>query len=418
MTTREEKEVLQAKETSAITKIENGSIVTPKGFSSDGVHAGLRYSRNDLGVIYSEVPANCAAVYTQSHFQAAPLKVTQASIAEEELLQAIIVNSANANACTGEQGLKDAYEMRERTADLFNIKPHYVGVASTGVIGEFLKMDKIRAGIEQLKPHSTHEAAEAFQTAILTTDLVMKTSCYQVEIDGKTVTIGGAAKGSGMIHPNMATMLSFVTTDAKIDSASLQTLLSKTTDKTYNQITVDGDTSTNDMVLVMANGLAENELLNEQHPGWNDFKTAFHKVSEELAKQIAKDGEGATKLIEVEVTGAKTKQEANVVAKKIVGSSLVKTAVYGADANWGRIICAVGYSEAQVEPESIDIYLGDICLFTDNSPQSFSEEVASEYLKQDQVKITVHLGVGEEKGKAWGCDLTYDYVKINASYRT
>ncbi|PGT81982.1 bifunctional ornithine acetyltransferase/N-acetylglutamate synthase [Metabacillus sp. B2-18] len=418
MTTREEINVLQAKETSSIKKIENGSIVSAKGFSADGVHAGLRYSKNDLGVIYSEVPASCAAVYTQSHFQAAPLKVTQESVAKENLLQAIIVNSANANACTGEQGLKDAFEMRERCASLFNIQPHYVAVASTGVIGEFLKMDKIRAGIQELNPQCSQEASEAFQTAILTTDLVMKNSCYEVEIDGKTVTIGGAAKGSGMIHPNMATMLSFVTTDANIDSASLQALLSEVTDKTYNQITVDGDTSTNDMVLVMANGKADNHSLNPNHPQWNDFKAAFQLVSEELAKQIAKDGEGATKLIEVEVTGAKTKQEANVVAKKIVGSSLVKTAVYGADANWGRIICAVGYSEAQVEPEKIDIFLGDLCLFTNNSPQSFSEESASNYLKQDSVKITVNLGVGDQAGKAWGCDLTYDYVKINASYRT
>ncbi|MDQ0232284.1 bifunctional ornithine acetyltransferase/N-acetylglutamate synthase [Metabacillus malikii] len=410
--------MLQIKETSAITKIENGSIVTPKGFLADGVHAGLRYSKNDLGVIYSEVPANCAAVYTQSHFQAAPLKVTQESIAKSGLLQAIVVNSANANACTGEQGLKDAFEMRERTANLFNIEKHHVAVASTGVIGEFLKMDKIRNGIDQLKPETNEEAAIDFQQAILTTDLVMKTSCYEVVINDKKVTIGGAAKGSGMIHPNMATMLAFVTTDAKIDSASLQSLLSATTDKTYNQITVDGDTSTNDMVLVMANGQAGNEPLNESHPNWPEFKAAFNAVSEELAKQIAKDGEGATKLIEVEVTGAKTKQEANVVAKKIVGSSLVKTAVYGADANWGRIICAVGYSEAAVEPEKIDIYLEDICLFTNNSPQAFSEETASEYLKRDQVKILVNLGVGEEAGKAWGCDLTYDYVKINASYRT
>lgn len=418
MTTREGNAVLETKETSAITKINDGSIVTPKGFSADGVHAGLRYNKNDLGVIFSEVPANCAAVYTQSHFQAAPLKVTQESIGKEGLLQAIIVNSANANACTGEQGVKDAYEMREKCANLFNIQPHYVAVASTGVIGEFLKMDKIRTGIEQLQPKATSDSANAFQNAILTTDLVMKTSCYEVEIDGKKVVIGGAAKGSGMIHPNMATMLSFVTTDANIDSASLQSLLSEVTDKTYNQITVDGDTSTNDMVLVMANGQAGNEQLNETHPQWNDFKAAFKEVSEELAKQIAKDGEGATKLIEVEVTGAKTKQEANVVAKKIVGSSLVKTAVYGADANWGRIICAVGYSEASVQPEKIDIYLEDICLFTANSPQAFSEEIATEYLKQDSVKIKVNLGVGEETGKAWGCDLTYDYVKINASYRT
>lgn len=418
MTTREEKAVLQTKETSTITKIENGSVITPKGFSADGVHAGLRYTKNDLGVIFSEVPANCAAVYTQSHFQAAPLIVTKESIAKEGMLQAIVVNSANANACTGEQGLKDAYEMRDRSANVLQIEKHYVAVASTGVIGEFLKMEKIRSGIDLLKPEATEEAAIDFQQAILTTDLVMKASCYEVMIDGKKVTIGGAAKGSGMIHPNMATMLAFVTTDAKIDSESLQSLLSETTDKTYNQITVDGDTSTNDMVVVMANGLADNEPLTKNHPEWEAFKVAFQAVSEELAKQIAKDGEGATKLIEVEVTGAKTKQEANVVAKKIVGSSLVKTAVYGADANWGRIICAVGYSEAAVEPEKIDIFLEDLCLFTNNSPQPFSEEVAEEYLKRDQVKILVNLGVGEETGKAWGCDLTYDYVKINASYRT
>jgi len=410
--------VIQTKQTSTITKIEDGSVVSPKGFLADGVHAGLRYTKNDLGVIYSEVPANCAAVYTQSHFQAAPLKVTQESIATEDLLQAIVVNSANANACTGEQGLLDAYEMREKCAELFQIDKHLVAVASTGVIGEFLKMDKIRNGISQLSPTTSKESAVAFQQAILTTDLVMKTSCYKVEIDGKPVVIGGAAKGSGMIHPNMATMLGFITTDACIDSSSLQSLLSDVTDKTYNQITVDGDTSTNDMVLVMANGKADNHPLNEQHPQWGEFKKAFQLVSEELAKQIAKDGEGATKLIEVEVTGAKTKHEANVVAKKIVGSSLVKTAVYGADANWGRIICAVGYSEASVDPEDIDIYLGDICLFTNNRPQAFSEELASDYLKKEQVNITVHLGVGEESGKAWGCDLTYDYVKINASYRT
>lgn len=410
--------MLQTIEISKITKIDDGSIITPKGFSADGVHAGLRYSKNDLGIIYSEVPANCAAVYTQSHFQAAPLKVTQESIAKEGILQAIVVNSANANSCTGEQGLQDAYEMREKTANQFNLDKHYVAVASTGVIGEFLDMDKINKGITELEPQSTKDAAVNFQQAILTTDLVMKTSCYEVEIDGKIVTIGGAAKGSGMIHPNMATMLGFVTTDANIDSGSLQEVLKEITDKSFNQITVDGDTSTNDMVLVMANGQAGNEPLTNKHPQWNEFKAAFQMVSEELAKQIAKDGEGATKLIEVEVTGAKTKQEANAVAKQIVGSSLVKTAVYGADANWGRIIGAIGYSDASVNLEKIDIYLEDICLFTDNRPQAFSEETAKAYLENDQIKISVNLGVGEAAGKAWGCDLTYDYVKINASYRT
>jgi glutamate N-acetyltransferase / amino-acid N-acetyltransferase len=401
-----------------ISYIAEGTVVTPKGFKAAGVHAGLRYAKKDLGVIVCDVPASCAAVYTQNHFQAAPLKVTQQSIAVEQKLQAVVVNSACANACTGERGLKDAYEMRELCAQQFGIAPHLVAVASTGVIGEFMPMEKIREGMKKLEPGGLPENAEAFQTAILTTDTVMKKACYQTTIDGKTVTIGGAAKGSGMIHPNMATMLAFVTTDANISSPVLQEALRSITDASFNQITVDGDTSTNDMVIVMASGLAGNKELTPDHPDWENFYEALKKTCEDLAKQIAKDGEGATKLIEVRVNGAKTDEDAKKVAKQIVGSNLVKMAVYGADANWGRIICAIGYADAMVNPDNVDISMGPIVMLKGSEPQPFSEEEASAYLQNDEIVIEVDLHLGDGTGVAWGCDLTYDYVKINASYRT
>ncbi|BDG48410.1 MULTISPECIES: bifunctional ornithine acetyltransferase/N-acetylglutamate synthase [Parageobacillus] len=410
-----------AKEEKPKTKIfyiAEGTVVTPKGFKAAGVHAGLRYAKKDLGVIVCDVPASCAAVYTQNHFQAAPLKVTQQSIATEQKLQAIVVNSACANACTGERGLKDAYEMRELCAQQFGIAPHLVAVASTGVIGELMPMEKIREGMKKLQPGVLPENAEAFQTAILTTDTVMKKACYQTTIDGKTVTVGGAAKGSGMIHPNMATMLAFITTDANISSPLLQETLRSITDVSFNQITVDGDTSTNDMVIVMASGLAGNKELTPDHPDWENFYEALKKTCEDLAKQIAKDGEGATKLIEVRVNGAKTDDDAKKIAKQIVGSNLVKTAVYGADANWGRIICAIGYAGAMVDPDNVDISIGPISMLKGSEPQLFSEEEASAYLQNDEIVIEVDLHLGNGTGVAWGCDLTYDYVKINASYRT
>jgi glutamate N-acetyltransferase / amino-acid N-acetyltransferase len=410
--------MIVTKQEDDIQHIAEGTIVTPKGFKTAGVHAGLRYTKKDLGVVVCDVPASCAAVYTQSHFQAAPLKVTQQSIAVEQKLQAVIVNSACANACTGEQGLKDAYEMRKLCAEQFGIAPHLVAVASTGVIGEFLPMDKIRTGIKQLRPSNLTEDAIAFQTAILTTDTVMKKTCYQTVIDGKEVIIGGAAKGSGMIHPNMATMLAFITTDANISSDSLQAALRSITDVSFNQITVDGETSTNDMVIVLASGLAENKELTPNHPEWPKFYEALKKTCEDLAKQIAKDGEGATKLIEVRVTGAANDEEAKEVAKKIVGSNLVKTAVYGADANWGRIIGAIGHSDAAVDPNNVDVSIGEIVMLKASQPQAFSEEAATAYLQNEEIVIEVNLHIGEGRGTAWGCDLTYDYVKINASYRT
>lgn len=405
-------------ETSVCVKLANGSIVTPKGFKATGVHAGIRKARKDLGAILCEVPASCAAVYTRNQFQAAPIVVTKDSIATHGKLQAVVVNSGNANACTGEQGEQDAFEMRTLTAQQFSLEEHLVAVASTGVIGEMLPMETVRGGIAQLAPTGSEQDASGFYEAILTTDLVVKKTCYQTMIDGKCVTVAGAAKGSGMIHPNMATMLGFLTTDANIDSEVLQQALRTVTDRTFNQITVDGETSTNDMVVVMASGLAENEPLHPGHPEWDKFFQAFKSASEDLAKAIAKDGEGATKLIEVNVHGATSEDDARMAAKKIVGSSLVKTAVYGEDANWGRIIGALGHSEAPVNPRTVDISIGDIAVLKQSEPQPFSEEEAKRYLQQDTIVINVNLNIGDFSGTAWGCDLSYDYVKINASYRT
>jgi len=402
----------------SITKLENGSIIMPKGFSAIGTANGLKKEKRDLGVIICEVPASCAAVYTTNQIQAAPLQVTKDSIAAEGKLQAIIVNSGNANACTGMQGLQDAYEMRTLGAEHFGVKETYVAVASTGVIGVPLPMDIIRKGISTLTPAKAVSEAHSFSEAILTTDLITKETCYEMIIDGKKVTIAGVAKGSGMIHPNMATMLSFITTDINIEHDVLQIALSQVTNHTFNQITVDGDTSTNDMVIVMASGLSETKTMNMEHKDWETFVFALQKVCEDLAKKIAQDGEGATKLIEVNVQGAKTNEEAKKIAKQIVGSSLVKTAIYGEDPNWGRIISSIGQSEVEINPNTIDITLQSIAVLKNSEPQMFSEEEMKKKLQEHEIIIDVYLHLGEENGSAWGCDLSYEYVKINACYRT
>ncbi|MDH4420306.1 MULTISPECIES: bifunctional glutamate N-acetyltransferase/amino-acid acetyltransferase ArgJ [Bacillus] len=402
----------------SITKLENGSIVTPKGFSAIGTANGLKKEKKDLGAIVCEVPAASAAVYTTNQIQAAPLQVTKESIAAEGKLQAILVNSGNANACTGMKGLQDAYEMRALGAEQFGLKENYVAVASTGVIGVPLPMDIIRKGVATLIPAKEESEAGSFSEAILTTDLITKETCYEMIIDGKKVTIAGVAKGSGMIHPNMATMLSFITTDVNIEHGVLQTALSQITNYTFNQITVDGDTSTNDMVIVMASGLSETKTMSMEHKEWETFVFALQKVCEDLAKKIAQDGEGATKLIEVNVQGAKTSEEAKKIAKQIVGSSLVKTAIYGEDPNWGRIISSMGQSEVVINPNTIDITLQSISVLNNSEPQMFSEKEMKKRLQENEIVIDVYLHLGEEKGSAWGCDLSYDYVKINACYRT
>ncbi|GGN93135.1 bifunctional ornithine acetyltransferase/N-acetylglutamate synthase [Saccharibacillus kuerlensis] len=403
------------------TVVKGGSIITPRGFRAAGLHCGLKkVDRNDIGAIVCEVPASAAAVYTTNIFQAAPLQTTRESL-NNGILRAVIVNSGNANACTGKQGEADAYEMRSLAAKSFGVDADDVAVASTGVIGENLKMDCVRDGIARLGDALTdsEDGGEQFSQAILTTDLVKKELCLSLQIGGRTVTIAGAAKGSGMIHPNMATMLAFVTTDAKIGSEALHRLLKRTTDDTFNMITVDGDTSTNDMLVAMASGLSGQEQeLDENHPNWSVFAEAFGEVCRHLAKAIARDGEGATKLVEVVVSGAESAESARAIAKTVIGSSLVKTAVFGADANWGRIIAAVGRAGVPVNPHAVDIRLGDIVVLTASQPVSFDEDAALEYLKGDAVRISVELNMGTEQATAWGCDLTYDYVRINAAYRT
>lgn len=402
------------------TVVQGGSIITPKGFSAGGLHCGLKKTeRHDIGAIRCDVPAVAAAVYTTNVFQAAPLKVTRESL-QNGVLQAVVVNSGNANACTGQQGEDDAYAMRAEAAQQLGVAVQDVAVASTGVIGELLKMDRVMAGIAGLPQRITPESsgAEDFSQAILTTDLVKKEACVSVAVNGKEVTIAGAAKGSGMIHPNMATMLAFMTTDAVIEADVLQRLLRQTTDKTFNMITVDGDTSTNDMLITMASGLAGNEALNPSHPDWEAFAEGFNHVCQVLAKAIARDGEGATKLVEVSVNGAVSDVSAQAIAKTVIGSSLVKSAVFGADANWGRIIAAVGRAGEPVNPDTVDIHIGDISVLEGSRPVAFDEDEALKYLKGDTVRIIVDLHHGEGKATAWGCDLTYDYVRINAAYRT
>jgi len=400
--------------------IEDGSIVTPQGFKAAGLHCGLKKTdRNDLGVIVCDVPAVAAAVYTTNLIQAAPLKVTRESL-QDGTLRAVVVNSGNANACTGKQGEADAYTMRASTAAQFGLEENDVAVASTGVIGELLKMDRVTSGIAGLpaKLNGGSEGAENFSQAILTTDLVKKEACVTVSVNGKKVTISGSAKGSGMIHPNMATMLGFMTTDAVIDRESLQLLLRQTTNLTFNMITVDGDTSTNDMLVAMASGLAGHETLSPEHPDWEAFAAGFHYVCQQLAKAIARDGEGASRLIEVRVEGAESDADAEAIAKTVIGSSLVKSAVFGADANWGRIIAAVGRAGRPVNPDTVDIAIGPISVLEQSRPLPFDEDAALAYLQGDTVDIEVKLHIGNGSATAWGCDLTYDYVRINAAYRT
>lgn len=401
---------------------EDGNVTDPQGYTAGGLHCGIKRKKLDLGWIVSDVPAITAAVYTTNLLKAAPLQVTQESLQVDGALYGVLVNSGNANACTGLQGLQDAYEMRRMFAEQLEVEKHHVAVVSTGVIGELMPMEKIASGIKAIKElDRAASSVEQFEQAILTTDTCQKHLAVECFIDGRKVTVGGAAKGSGMIHPNMATMLGFLTTDADIDQASLEAALKEVTNRTFNRITVDGDTSTNDMVLFMANGLAGNQTLTPEHPQWETFVAAVEIVSQQLAKKIARDGEGATKLIEVSVAGAPTEFIAEAAAKSIVGSSLVKTAVFGNDANWGRIVCAVGYTpqlQGIVNPDKLNVWLGDVQVVIDGLPAAYNEAEAKAQFEQEHVYIKVDLQAGNQEATCWGCDLSYDYVKINASYRT
>jgi len=396
-------------------KIIDGTIASPLGFSADGLHAGFKKKKLDFGWIVSEVPASVAGVYTTNKVIAAPLLVTKASIQKSQKLQAIVVNSGVANSCTGQQGLDAAYEMQRLTAQKLKIKPDLVGLASTGVIGEQLPMDALKNGLSQILVSGK---SEDFAEAILTTDTCTKTCVVTEEFGSDLVTMAGVAKGSGMIHPNMATMLAFITCDANISSATLQAALSQHVETTFNQITVDGDTSTNDMVLVMANGCRQNEEILPDTEEFEKFSKMLRYLMADLAKKIAKDGEGATKLIEVNVRHAKDEQSGRMIAKSVVGSSLVKTAIFGQDPNWGRILAAIGYAGADVSVDNIDIWIEGIPVMQASSPVAFDPEETSDAMAGELLTLTIDLHDGDAEAQAWGCDLSYDYVKINALYRT
>ena len=396
-------------------KIIDGTIASPLGFSADGLHAGFKKKKLDFGWIVSEVPASVAGVYTTNKVIAAPLLVTKASVQKSQKLQALVVNSGVANSCTGQQGLDAAYEMQRLTAQKLKIEPDLVGLASTGVIGEQLPMNALKNGLSQILVSGK---AEDFAEAILTTDTCTKTCVVTEEFGSDLVTMAGVAKGSGMIHPNMATMLAFITCDANISSVTLHKALSQHVETTFNQITVDGDTSTNDMVIVMANGCRQNEEILPDTEEFEKFSKMLRYLMADLAKKIAKDGEGATKLIEVNVRHAKDEQSGRMIAKSVVGSSLVKTAIFGQDPNWGRILAAIGYAGADVSVDNIDIWIEGIPVMQASSPVAFDPEETSDAMAGELLTLTIDLHDGEAEAQAWGCDLSYDYVKINALYRT
>ncbi len=401
-----------------------GNITAPKGYLAAGVAAGIKKSgKKDLALIYSDRLAVGAGVFTTNLVKAAPLLLDMLHLQENSgLTRAVIINSGNANACVGEQGKIDALKMAEETAEGLDLSVKDVLVASTGVIGVPLPMEKVVGGIQtvvgSLHPGGGIDAA----AAILTTDLTVKETAYSFLIGDKEIKIGAIAKGSGMIHPNMATMLCFITTDLSIERGALDRALKKAVDGSFNMLTVDGDTSTNDLVLVLANGAAGNDQLTEDQSEYELFVAALTQVCVDLARKIAKDGEGATKFLEVLVKGGESVQTARVVAKSVAASSLVKTALFGEDPNWGRILCAAGYSGAQFNPEAVDIYLksraGEVKVAARGSGAVFDEDLAKAILREAEITIRLDLHQGKEIGLAFGCDFSYDYVKINAEYRT
>ena len=399
-----------------------GGVTAAKGFTASGIHCGIRknQSKKDLAMIKSEVKAAAAAVYTQNKVYGAPITVTRNNLADG-FAQAVIVNSGNANTCNSDGVLK-AEMMCDIASKALAVEKEDVIVASTGVIGMTLDVTPIANHAEKLASQMSADGGNDAANAIMTTDTIPKECAVEIEIGGKTVTLGACCKGSGMIHPNMATMLCFMTTDCKISPEMLQNALSDTVKDTFNMISVDGDTSTNDMVCIMANGFADNAEITEENADFNIFKEALKEVSVKLSRLIAGDGEGAQRLLECTVTGAPEEITAKKIAKSIICSSLVKTAMFGADANWGRILCAIGYTEGDFRIDTIDVYLssckGEIKVCENGFGIEFSEEKAKEILLENEIVLTICMNQGEYNATAWGCDLTYDYVKINGDYRT
>ena len=405
----------------------DGGVTAPKGFKATALRVGIKEGntdKKDMAMIYSEAPCVAAGTFTTNQVKAAPVKWDMKIVENSETVHAVVCNSGVANACTGSEGMQYCEDMAEVTADALNIGKKEVLVASTGVIGAQLPMDKITKGIRKLVPglnddlNGGHDAA----LAIMTTDTIPKEIAYEVEIGGKICTIGGMCKGSGMIHPNMCTMLGFVMTDVNISKELLTEALKEDIKETFNMVSVDGDTSTNDTVLLLANGLAGNEKITEKNEDYFKFVEALHQINVFLSKKIAGDGEGATALFEVKIVGAESKEQAVTLAKSVVTSSLTKAAVYGHDANWGRILCALGYSKAVFNPDIVDIYFeskaGKLKIVENGMATDYSEEKATEILSQEEVTAICDMKMGEYSATAWGCDLTHEYVSINADYRS
>ena len=408
----------------AITKI-NGGVTAPKGFLASGLNAGIKnQTKKDMAMVFSSTPCAAAGVFTTNLVKAAPVKWDKEIVTTSPYVQAVVVNSGIANACTGAEGLGYCADTAAEAAAALNIPKTAVLVASTGVIGKQLPIDKIKSGVTALSKvlGSSREDAKLAAEAIMTTDTKSKEIACTLELDGKQVTVAGMCKGSGMIHPNMCTMLCFVTTDAAISHELLQKALSEDVVDTFNMISVDGDTSTNDTVLVMANGQAENTPITKEGEDYKTFCEALHFIMLELSKKIAGDGEGCTCLFEATVIGAKDKNQARTIAKSVVCSSLTKAAVFGHDANWGRILCAMGYSGAQFDPEVVDIWLeskaGTIKIVENGIATDYSEETATKILSEEEVSAKMDIKEGNETATAFGCDLTYEYVKINGDYRS
>ena len=403
-------------------KMIEGGVTAAQGFVAGGIHCGVRKNKSkpDLAMIYSEAPCAAAAVYTQNLVKGAPILVTQKNIADGAA-KAVICNSGNANTCNAD-GEEKAQAMCDLTAQALGIAPQDVVVASTGVIGQVLPIEPIQAGIPELVKALSADGSHAAATAIMTTDTIAKEAAAEVEIGGKTVKVGGISKGSGMIHPNMATMLCFVTTDCAISPAMLDKAIHQVTEKTFNMISVDGDTSTNDTFAILANGAAGNPEITAPGPDYDAFAQALEAVCRQLSKLMAGDGEGATKLLICRVDGAADLSMARTVSKSVICSTLFKAAMFGADANWGRVLCAIGYSGAAVDVNKIDVSFrsakGQVDVCQNGAGVPFSEEEASQVLSEHEIEILVHLHLGEASAEAYGCDLTYDYVKINGDYRT
>ena len=406
-------------------EIIKGGVTAAKGFQAAAAAAEIKYQgRTDMALIYSEKPCRTAGTFTTNVVKAAPVKWDKCVVENKVRSQAVIVNSGIANACTGAEGMEYCRETAEEAAKILGIDAKGVLIGSTGVIGMQLPIDRIKAGIAKLAEGRSADLESGTEAAkaIMTTDTRKKEAAVRLEIGGKTVTIGGMAKGSGMIHPNMCTMLSFITTDAKISKKALQAALSSDVEDTYNMISVDGDTSTNDTVLLLANGMAGNDKIKIGTPEFEQFKEALHYINETLAKKMAGDGEGATALFEAKIIGAKTKEQAKTLAKSIVCSNLTKAAIAGHDANWGRILCAMGYSGVEFDPEKVDLYFesaaGKLKIIENGTAVDYSEEKATEILSEPEVTAIADIKEGSAEAAAWGCDLTHGYIDINADYRS